>query len=56
MEPIRLTEIDEKITSKIYGYLDMYDYHYKAACCWAIPNIKIPTLFMNALDDPLIDD
>jgi len=56
MEPIRLTEIDEKITSKIYGYDGMYDYHYKAACCWAIPNIKIPTLFMNALDDPLIDE
>jgi uncharacterized protein len=46
--------IDEKITSICFGYKDAYDYHYNGACCHKIPGIKVPTLFFNALDDPLI--
>ena len=54
MKPITLNKVDEKVTSQIFGYKDAADYHYKAACCHKIPSIKTPTLFFNALDDPLI--
>ena len=51
-----LNEVDEKITSKLFGYKSAFDYHYNAACCHCIPSITTPTLFMNALDDPLIPE
>ena len=37
-----------------FGYKNGYDYHYNGACCHKIKNIKVPTLFFNAMDDPLI--
>lgn len=45
---------DEMVTVKNFGYKDRTEYYDKASCCWRIPYIKVPTLFMAALDDPLI--
>lgn len=56
LDPIRLSALDDKVGCKFNGYENLHDYHYNAACCWSIPKIKVPTLFMNSLDDPLIDD
>ena len=56
LDPICLSALDDKVGSKFNGYENLHDYHYNAACCWSIPKIKVPTLFMSALDDPLIDD
>jgi predicted alpha/beta-fold hydrolase len=46
--------IDNDITSKLNGWKDCKDYYTKAACYHRIPTIKVPTLFMNSLDDPII--
>ena len=51
-----LLEFDEIFTSKSFGYEDREDYYEKAACINQIPYIKIPTFFMNALDDPIIGE
>ena len=48
--------MDDQVTCKFLGYENLHDYHYKAACCWSIPNIKVPTLFLTAMDDPMIDE
>ena len=56
MDPLTLNSIDDLLTSRAFGYKDRKDYHYKAACAHQIPNIRVPTLFMNALDDPIIDE
>lgn len=48
--------VDSIFTSKLYGYKDVDDYYYRASCFHNIPNIKTPTLFMNALDDPVVGE
>lgn len=47
-------KFDEMITVKMFGYSSREEYYDKSSSCWAIPYIKTPTLFMAALDDPLI--
>ena len=46
--------IDEEITSKFFGYRDRADYYDKASCNYRIPTIATPTVFFNAMDDPII--
>ena len=45
---------DDKITAPFFGYKNRDDYYDKASCFHRIPDIKVPTLFMNALDDPIV--
>ena len=40
--------------SKAWGYKDLEDYYRTSACVHRIPGIKIPSLFLNALDDPIV--
>ena len=49
-----LLNFDDTITAPFFGYEDREDYYNKASCVHRIPNIRIPTLFMNALDDPIV--
>ena len=51
-----LIELDDKITAPLFGFKDRDDYYRTAACFNRIPNIKRPTFFLNALDDPIIGD
>lgn len=45
---------DEFITIKQTGHQTIEDYWQEAGCQHMIKHIKSPTLFMNALDDPMI--
>jgi len=47
-------KFDEMITVPMFGYKTREEYYDKSSSCWKIPFIKTPTLFMAALDDPLI--
>jgi predicted alpha/beta-fold hydrolase len=49
-----LLRFDDEITAPFFGYLDRADYYDRASCYHRIPSIKIPTFFMNALDDPIV--
>ena len=40
--------------SKAWGYKDLEDYYRTSACVHRIPGIMIPSLFLNALDDPIV--
>ena len=49
-----LLTIDDEVTSRFYGFKNRYDYYYNASCYHRIPHIRVPTLFLNALDDPIL--
>lgn len=40
----------------MFGYKDEYEYYYNNSSSHVIPQIRKPTLFFNALDDPIIGD
>jgi predicted alpha/beta-fold hydrolase len=41
-------------TSKAHGFKDAYDYYEKASCLQFLPNIKVPALIINALNDSFL--
>lgn len=50
-------EFDTHYSAKIFGYKDAQDFYDSVQCYPHLKNIKIPTLILNALNDPmLIDD
>ena len=51
-----LTDFDDFFTSKINGFKDAEDYYLKASSKQFIPNISMPTLLINALDDPFLSN
>jgi len=52
-----LRQIDDRVTSKVWGYKGWEDF-YSDACLSEneVLNVKIPLIFLNSLDDPLIHD
>ena len=52
-----LRQIDDRVTSKVWGYKGWEDF-YSDACLSEneVLNVKIPLIFLNSLDDPLIYD
>ncbi|KAA1247664.1 YheT family hydrolase [Aquimarina sp. RZ0] len=51
-----LIDIDNLYTSKAHGYKDAMDYYTKCSCLQFLPNIKIPTLLLNAKNDSFLGD
>ena len=49
-------DFDDRYTSKIHGFVDAEDYWKKCSSKSFIPEIKIPTLMINALNDPFLAD
>ena len=49
-----LIDFDHVYTSKAHGFKDAYDYYEKASCLQFLPNIKIPALIINALNDSFL--
>ena len=49
-----LIDIDNLYTSKAHGYKDALDYYDKCSAIRFLENIKVPTLIINALDDPFL--
>jgi predicted alpha/beta-fold hydrolase len=49
-----LYELDEKFTSRIYGYKNADAYYDDACSSRFINDIQIPTLILNAHDDPFV--
>jgi predicted alpha/beta-fold hydrolase len=53
--PIRsLREFDDKIVARYCGFRDADDYYYRAAGARVVDGIAVPTLILNAADDPFI--
>lgn len=49
-----LKEFDEHFTIKLLGYENVDAYYATAQSSHLLPNITIPTLFLNALNDPIV--
>ncbi|MBU2940512.1 alpha/beta fold hydrolase [Lacinutrix sp. C3R15] len=49
-----LRDFDEVYTSKAHGFTDARDYYTKSSCLQFLPNIKVPTLIINALNDSFL--
>jgi predicted alpha/beta-fold hydrolase len=53
--PVRsLREFDHKIVARYCGFRDADDYYYRAASARVVDRIAVPTLILQALDDPFI--
>ena len=50
----RLIDFDQVYTSRAHGFADAFDYYDKASCLQFLPNIKVPTLIINALNDSFL--
>lgn len=53
MQTVR--QLDNLITWRQYGFESVEEYYDKSSCIHQLKNIKVPTLFLNALDDPIFD-
>lgn len=51
---LSLRDFDEVYTSKAHGFIDAADYYAKCSCKQFLPNIKVPTLIINALNDSFL--
>ena len=49
-----LRDVDAVYTSKAHGFKDAIDYYTKSSCLQFLPNIKVPTLLINALNDSFL--
>lgn len=49
-----LKDFDHVYTSKAHGFLDAYDYYEKASSLRFLPNIKVSSLIINALNDSFL--
>ncbi len=47
-------DFDDKITAPLHNFLNAKEYYAQSSCLQFLPNIQIPTLIINAQDDPLI--
>ncbi|MBK6266263.1 alpha/beta fold hydrolase [Marivirga sp. S37H4] len=49
-------EFDTHYSAKIFGFKDAADFYQNVQCLPFIENIKVPTLVLNALNDPMLAD
>lgn len=49
-----LIDFDNVYTSKAHGFNDAFDYYEKSSSLQFLPNIKVPTLIINALNDSFL--
>ncbi|NNE26638.1 MAG: alpha/beta fold hydrolase [Saprospiraceae bacterium] len=52
----KLYDFDDIYTARIHGFKDAEDYYTKCSCAQFIPDIKVPGLIINALDDPFLPE
>ncbi len=51
-----LREFDDRYTAPLHGFIDAEDYYRQSAALKYLPNIKVPTLILNASNDPFLSD
>lgn len=47
-------EFDGYITAPLHGFLDAHDYYRRASCYYVLGAIRVPTLIIQAIDDPFV--
>jgi predicted alpha/beta-fold hydrolase len=51
-----ISEFDDAFIAPIYGYKDCWDYYQESSSIHVLPKIAVPTLILNAVDDPFFDN
>lgn len=51
-----LRDFDNRITAPLHGFIDANDYYKKASSKQYLCEIKVPTLMINAVNDPFLGD
>ena len=54
--PWSLWKFDDTFTAPYYGYKSQVDYYNQCSAHHRLPNVKVPLLLLNAMDDPLIGE
>ena len=49
-----LRDFDDQVTAPLHGFADGADYYVKSSCRQYLQHIKVPTLLLQAKDDPLV--
>lgn len=49
-------QFDNRYTAPLHGFVDADDFYERASCGPHLPNIQIPTLIVNALNDPFLPE
>jgi len=49
-------EFDDAFICQIYGFAGKEDYYRRTGSKWWLPQIRVPTIVINARDDPFIDE
>ena len=49
-------EFDDRYTAPIHGFKNAYDYYEKCSSKPFIPDIRVPTLIINAMNDPFLSE
>ena len=49
-----LEQFDDAITAPLHGYRDAVDYYARASSLPALPDIRLKTLLLSAIDDPML--
>lgn len=50
-----ITDYDEAFIARIYGFKDCWDYYQQTSSIFYLDKIAVPTLILNAKDDPFFD-
>jgi predicted alpha/beta-fold hydrolase len=53
---IKIGDFDDIYIARIYKFADKFDYYRKSGSKWWLPFIKVPTIAINARDDPFIEE
>jgi predicted alpha/beta-fold hydrolase len=51
-----LYEFDNVVTAPLHGYRDTDDYWHRASAKWVLPAVRVPTLILNACNDPFLPE
>jgi uncharacterized protein len=49
-------DYDDIVIASVFGFQDKFDYYRQSGSKWFLPLIRVPTIAINALDDPFIDE
>ncbi len=49
-----LREFDDQVTAPLHGFVDGEDYYTRSSCRQYLQTIRVPTLLLQAKDDPLV--
>ena len=55
MQATTITEIDDAFIAPVYGFRDCWDYYQQTSSIHFLNSIAVPTLILNAEDDPFFD-